>query len=277
MITPTPISVSAVNLETGRFSKPYYYVLRGQVDAIKFDLYSGVYNKILSEPTPAACIRYNYDTSPCTKEEIGQYYLKYLDDETQKKYLDQLVSSIKSKTSNKDDQARIAISFVQQIPYDYTTFREISSTGSSSDGMRMPYQVIYDNRGVCGEKSLLLAYFLRELGYGVVLFDFNSEQHMAVGVKAPLQYSYRGSGYAFIETARPTIPTDYQREYVGVGKLKTTPDIIKISEGRPFDSISEEYQDANTYNSLVNMGQVLDQYRYYQWLSLDQKYGMSRG
>jgi len=37
--------------------------------------------------------------------------------------------------------------------------------------------VLYEDKGVCGEKSLLLAYLLRELGYGVVLFEFKPENH----------------------------------------------------------------------------------------------------
>lgn len=99
---------------------------------------------------------------------------------TQKNSLNELVRQIKLLTANKDDQARIAISLVQNIPYDY------SKLGTVSTNVRYPYEVLYENTGICEEKSLLLTYLLRELGYGIVLFEFKQENHMAVGIKSPL-------------------------------------------------------------------------------------------
>jgi len=255
-------------------TKTFPYILRGTSSTIRANLYSGVNNEFLSKASPATCIRYNYDSSPCTNEEIHQYYLKYINEPDQKKTLDSLVNSIKSTSFTKDDQARIAISLVQNIPYDYT--RLYTVTGST----RYPYQVLYENTGVCGEKSLLMAYLLRELGYGVVLFEFKSENHMAVGIKSPSQYSYKNSGYAFIEPTAPTIITDSQGDYVGAGKLISTPQIYQISDGNSMTSISEEYDDARTFHQVYNQiiqisdtyGSVLDQYQYSRWMSLDNQW-----
>jgi hypothetical protein len=182
--------------------------------------------------------------------------------------LNELVKRIKSQTSNKDDQARIAISLVQNIPYDYSQLNSLSTE------MKYPYEVLYQDNGVCSEKSLLLAYLLRELGYGVVLFEFNSENHMAVGIQSPSQYSYRDSGYAFIEATTPSIVTDSNGDYVEAGKLTSTPKIMQISQGDSFSSVSEEYRDAQRYNQLISMGQVLDVSYYNLWVGLMQKYGM---
>lgn len=264
----SPIAIPTKNLETGLTSKSFPYILRGKSGSIDVNLYSGVYTEILSQPSPVWCTRYNSDSSPCTNEETRQYNLKYLDNPIPKKYLDGLVNSIKSKTSNNDDQARIAINLVQQIPYDYSRLYSTNYRG------RSPYEVLYDNKGVCGEKSLLLAYLLRELGYGVVLFEFSSQNHMAVGIKSPVQYSYKNSGYAFIESTSPTIPTDSEGDYVGAGKLTSIPQIIQISQGDSFSSVSEEYRDAQLYNQLLSMGQVLDVSYYNLWVGLMQKYGM---
>jgi hypothetical protein len=272
--TIPPTAAPKKNLETGLTSRTFGYVLLGEHSTINSNLYSGVYNEISSEGTPATCVRYNYDSSPCTTEEIHQSYLKYLDESNQKKYLNNLVSSIRSKTSIKDDQARIAISLVQNIPYDY------SRLYSFSTDMRYPYEVLYDNTGICAEKSLLLSYLLRELGYGVVLFEFKSENHMAVGIKSPVQYSYINSGYAFIESTSPTILTDSQSDYIGAGKLTSTPQIYQISDGNSMTSISEEYDDARTFhqvynqiNQMTNMyGSVLDQYQYARWQVLDNQW-----
>jgi WD40 repeat protein len=255
------------NLETGPTTRSFAYVVRGNSRSIPVSLYSGVFDEISAKPPPVTCTRYNYDSSPCTSEEVRQYYLKFIDEPTQKKYLDALVHAIESQVSGRDEQARIAISLVQQIPYDS------SRLYSATFRMRTPYEVLYENKGVCSEKSVLLAYLLRELGYGVVLFEFDSESHMAVGVRCPGQYAYKNSGYAFIETATPSIPTDSQGDYIGAGKLTSTPRVLQISDGNSFSSIAEEFQDALAYNQL-GTGRVLPPAQYRQWEILMWKYGM---
>ena len=286
--TPQPIQTKSIefqipiapkNYETGLSSRSFAYVLRGKSSTLNVNLYSGVYDEISSAERPSTCTRYNYDTSPCTSEEIRQYYLKYLDEPDQKKYLDNLVKSIESATPNKDDQARIAISLVQQIPYDYNKFYRLSSSTSAGfEKTRYPYEVLYDGKGVCSEKSALLAYLLRGLGYGVVLFEFQTENHMAVGVKSPDLYAFRNTGYAFVEAAAPSIPTDDQADYVGAGKLISSPKLLAISDGTSFNSISEEFKDATMFNQLQTLskssGGILDQNYYYMWMGLVQKYGL---
>ena len=256
------------NYETGATTRTFDYVLRGQKGSISTTLYSGIYTQQKSGSKPATCSRYNYDASPCTQEEIRLYYLKILDEPIQKKGLDDLVRKIKLQTSNQDDQARIAISLVQNIPYDYSQLYSLNSD------MSYPYGVLYQNTGVCSEKSVLLAYLLRELGYGVVLFEFNSENHMAVGIQSPSQYSYRNSGYAFIEATTPSIVTDSEGDYVGAGKLSSVPKIMKVSDGSSFSSISEEYYDAITMNQFGNSGGTLSPEKYRQWEILVWKYGI---
>ena len=126
---------------------------------------------------------------------------------------------------------------------------------------------------MCSEKSELLAYLLRGLGYEVVIFRFETESHDAVGIKCPQQYSYKDTGYCFVESTSPTIITDSSGDYVGVGKLTMTPEILKICDGNSFEGVSEEYNDAVTWNSIGN-GKVLDEYSYNKWLSLVNKYGI---
>ena len=242
------------------------YVLRGKTGFIQFTVYSGV-NDYLSE-LPRSITYYEGEPKPTTKD----FVMKYLNNEIQREYLKPLAEEIERVTSNKDDQARIAISLVQHIPYDWDGYVTINLEG------RYPYEVIYDNRGVCGEKSQLLAFLLRELGFDAVLFNFEIENHMAVGIKCPIEYSYKNIGYCFIETVRPTIITDYQEEYVDVGKLTSTPEIIHISEGISFNSVSEEYKDAQEWIRINKLsessGGYLDQYNYNRWLSLVNKYGI---
>jgi hypothetical protein len=268
--------------ETGPVTRAFPYVVPGRSGTTSVNLYTGVYSAIMVKSPPTGCIRYNHDTRPCTSEEIRQYYLKYLNDPDQKKVLDPIVSAIGSAASGKDDQLRVAISMVQQIPYDYDKAYGIgASTTTSSVRMRSPYEVLYDKKGVCSEKSLLLAYIVRELGYGVILFEFSSERHMAVGIKSPAQYDFRNTGYAFVETTSPSIATDDQGNYVGTGKLTSMPDVLVIADGATFASVSEEFADAATYNQLLSLseksGGMLDQGRYATWMGLVRKYGLKTG
>jgi hypothetical protein len=270
---PGTVSGPANGNDAGLTARTFGYILRGQSGTIPLDLNAGVYTEISSEPAPAACIRYDGDTTPCTGTELRQYYLKYIDEPDQEEYLDTLVNSIKAKTPVQDDQARIAISLVQQIPYDYAKLE-----AGSTENVRYPYEVLYDDKGVCEEKSLLLAYLLKALGYGVVLFEYPSEDHMAVGIQSPAAYAYRDTGYAFVETTQPTILTDDEENYIGIGKLAEFPNIYTISGGRSLNSVSEEYDDANSFEHLESLsagsGGVLNLADYNEWVSLVRKYGL---
>jgi len=253
-------------LETNPKNTSLKYVLRGKANHIKFTIFGGL-NVYLNE-LPRSITYFPWEAEPTTKD----FVMKFLNEDIQSDYLTELVQKIRVETGNKDDQARIAISLVQQIPYDW----EGLTSGNIED--RYPYEVIYDDMGVCGEKSRLLAFLLRELGFDVVLFNFESESHMAAGLKCPVQYSYKNTGYCFIETARPIIITDCQEEYVGAGKLTSFPEIIHISDGFSFDSVSEEYNDAQEWIRLSNIsnsaGGYLEETDYNKWLSLVNKYGI---
>lgn len=235
------------------------YVLRGKTDYINFEVYSGLNNYYENLDRS---ISYYY-TPPTNKD----FALKMTDDEMQLYFIKQLAEKIQNKTSNKDDQVRIAISLVQQLPYDWDSFE------SNNLESRYPYQVLYDETGVCGEKTKLTAILLRELNYGVVLFTYEIENHEAIGIKCPSNYDYQDSGYCFVETTTPSIITDSEGDYVGAGKLNTIPEIILISEGNSFESVSEEYNDKNEYKRLTNKGEYLSQSDYNKWQKIVNKYG----
>jgi hypothetical protein len=215
------------------------------------------------------------------------FIVKNIDNQKQKEFLEPLVNKIYNLANNNDDRARIAVSVVQNIPYD------------NSDTLidRYAYQVLYDNEGVCGEKSRLLVILLKELGYGVALIDYGdtgpinqyelynpySFNHEAVGIKCPINYSYNGTGYCFIESTLPTIITDSNGDYPSnfcfnsdcTQKLPDEYTLIVIADGKSFDSVIEEYNDAKLWNKINDMpGRYLISSRYDEWESLVKKYGI---
>jgi len=249
--------------QTGPLDRTLHYIFEGVTEEISITVYSGLNNYLALLPRSFPCD----PVCPSNRE----MQLKYLDQDEQRSYLEDLVEKIESLTDDKDDQVRIAVSLVQHIPYDLVTFE------TDSLKFRYPYEVIHDNMGVCSEKSKLLAFLLREFGFGVVLFEYGQESHMAVGIKCPMEYSYK-DGYCFIETAKPAIITNAQREYVGSGKLSSTPEVIIISDGLSFDSVSKEYDDAQEFIELDKLAELsggsLRAPDYYRLLFLINKYGI---
>jgi hypothetical protein len=258
-------AVDASSFKTNPNSVDYTYILRGSRGHITYTVYGGLSDYLKGLPKE---ITYEAGGTPPTDTD---FLMRDLNDENQKQFLDPLVDQIKSITPNQDDQARIAISLVQNIPYDMSSFKAGNIEG------KYPYETLYTDTGVCSQKSELLAYLLRGLGYGVVIFRFDN--HDAVGLKCPQQYSYKGTGYCFVESTTPTIITDGSSDYLISGNSDATTklaDIFKtlnICDGNSFDSVSEEYNDNMDYQNLdiklksYGNGQTLSQPAYDEWKS----------
>ena len=208
-----------------------------------------------------------YDDPPTTKD----FIIRDLDQNHQKIVLMSLVNYIANFTEDKDDQARIAVSMVQNIPYDDIGLE------SGLLNSKYPYEIVYSQTGVCGGKSVLLTFLLRELGFSVVIFEYEQDSHRAVGIKCPYEYSYNGTGYCFVETTAPSIITDSDKEYGGVGKLSSY-ELIFICDGLSFDSVLEEYNDSIEYHRLLDLadldGGTLSQSNYDKWMNISNKYGL---
>jgi len=246
------------------------YVLRGRRGSINYTVYGGL----------AKYLR-NFDVSclnECPNREDVLFRVGALGRDMlpgrqlEFALLDRLVEQIEAVAQG-DDALRVAVSLVQNIPYDSDKL-----FGRTPDRhWRFPYEVLYDFKGVCGEKSLLLAYLLERMGYGVAIFIFEAEGHMAVGVKCPSPYDYMGTGYCFIESTRPTIITDSEGEYVAPNgsliPLRSRPLVVVVSQGREFASVEEEYRDARIYEYLSGK-QTLSEREYEEWRALRAKYGL---
>ena len=208
-----------------------------------------------------------YDDPPTTKD----FIIRDLDQNHQKIVLMSLVNYIANFTEDKDDQARIAVSMVQNIPYDDIGLE------SGLLNSKYPYEIVYTKTGVCGGKSVLLTFLLRELGFSVVIFEYEQDSHRAVGIKCSYEYSYNGTGYCFVETTAPSIITDSDKEYEGVGKLSSY-ELIFICDGLSFDSVSEEYNDSIEYHRLLDLadinGGTLSPSNYDKWMNIANKYGL---
>jgi hypothetical protein len=250
--------------ETGEKEGIFGYVLRGDKKTITIPVYYGL------DSYQANISRYYYCNPECPSD--IELEMKYIDEPKQRDKLLGLVDRISSMASTNDDRARMAISLVQNIPYDTGKLDVLNATG------RYPYEVLYDDLGICEEKSHLLAFLLRELGYGTALLKYDAEDHMAVGIKCADDYAYRGTGYCFVETTVPSIITFSEANYSIAGRLLSAPEVLKVSDGAEFNA-AEEYSDANEWERIGTVadespGRRIPVDLYNEWQDLVQKYGI---
>jgi hypothetical protein len=153
--------------ETGADARDLAYTVRGRAGTVPVTLYRGVYDAM-----PDRIIGYVGDDKTAR-------YQRVVSESSGRPYLRDLAATIGSMSEDPDDHARIAVSLVQHLEYDD------ARAASTYYGVRYPYETLSLGRGVCSDKSVLLAALLHELGFGVALLEFDAENHMAVGLRCP--------------------------------------------------------------------------------------------
>lgn len=212
-------------------------------------------------------ISYKKGTPPPTTID---FVSKKINNTYQHPFLKEVVNQIQNMNISDDDKVRVAVSLVQQIPYDVDGYRTEKLTD------KYPYEVLYTYKGVCGEKSELLLYFLRELGYGTAYFTYDTERHAAVGIKCAQEKSYLNSGYCFIETTAPSLIGDFDNEYENVGFLHSTPTITLISNGKEFSTIDKEISAAKFLQIAESDSLAIDEESYKKLIKIREEFGLSQ-
>jgi len=230
-------------------------------------LYGTVYNYYKSSPDKH-CWQEKGDDWACLK--------KFLEEAEEDNTISKIASDIESEASkkglSKDKLIELTVAFVQSIPYDEDKFELITHPNKPEDLYPIyPYEVLYNNKGVCAGKSFLVASLLEELGYGVALFDYQpivegEVGHIAPAVKCPKEYSSYNSGYCYSEVTTKgfkigAIPIDIE---AGVAKVRTTINLFgkekNISDfGKLEFKDAEIYviADGNSYQGIISTAQTL--------------------
>jgi len=252
------------HLQKGPKNLALKYIFDGEEKELEFTAYKGLSDYLSVLPRT---ISYSNEEKPLRAD----FSFKKINEGEQRELLLPLIIKIQNLTNDKEEQARIAISLVQNIQFGFSDKTD-SFFGNQVNYSRYPYEVLYDAQGICGEKSELLAFLLREIGYGVVLFYNQKENHEFVGIKCPIEESYRETGYCFVETTGPSIITDDSIEYVGGIKLESEPEIIFISDGYSLPKNLREYKDAEIMKRIRQGKFVL--FSNSKLMSLREKYGL---
>jgi hypothetical protein len=240
------------------------YIINGQKKEISFLTYKGMKDYV---ENITRVISYNQGDIP----KRADFKNKAINEKTQIEFLNPLIVAIQNSEKNEEDQLRAAVSIVQHIPYNLSS-EKISFEGIEINYSRYPYEVIYENAGICGEKTTLLALILKEMGYDVVIFYNKEENHESLGVKCPVEYSFKNTGYCFIETSGPAIISDNSIEYVGGVKIKSYPEIIPVSYGKMLPKNLKEYKDARFMERFRSGDFIL--FKNSKYKSLKERYGL---
>ena len=254
----------AANLTAGPKDMVYSYTFQGAEGAVEYRVYGGLSGYLENKSRLVYC-----DPRCPSNESVQQ---RYMDEEYSHNGLEGFLEAIKEHGKTREEQALIAVSLVQNIPYDDAAY----AAGKSKD--RYPYQVLYDGKGVCGEKVRLLAYLLRGLGYDTSMLYYSKEKHAAFGIRCPGRYSHKNTGYCFIETTTVAIPTYDTGNYPGVGRITTSPAVLRLSSGDSYENMSDQWADAREWERLEGLisgnNRVLEQEDYGLWMKLKKKYGI---
>jgi len=257
--------ISAANYISGEKEVSLNYILNGEEGKINFTVYKGVVDYL--EILPKAIISHGED-----EPSIVDFKFQHLDEEVQREFLKNLVDEIKKEGEDRSEQFRIAVSLVQNIEYGEKQWDIMFNSNQRTGYSRYPYEVLYDSQGVCGEKSELMVFLLKELGYTVGIFRYAEENHEAVAVACPIEYSIGATGYCFVETTGPAIISDDSIVYVGDVKLTSEPIIYELYEGDSLEKGMYEYKDAKKIKKLRERKFVF--FRNWRLNRLSERYGL---
>lgn len=173
---------------------------------------------------------------------------------------------------DEDQILELVVSFAQSIPYDDIKAQQTEILP------RFPYEVLYDNKGVCSGKTFLTAALVQELGYGVALFEYEEDQHMALGIQCPKSYASYNSDYCYTETTEEgwkigIIPADDLMDIQGFknGSVESEPIIYKVSEGKIYQGIIKTRAEEDEIKSFIKESEKLE----IQLVNIEQRLNVS--
>ncbi|MRS12287.1 MAG: hypothetical protein EG823_04345 [Actinobacteria bacterium] len=123
-----------------------------------------------------------------------------------------------------DEYLELMCAGIQAIPY-----------GERTRETMLASEVLAGDRGICTDKSLLLGSLLVHEGYQTVLWVFEQQRHVALGVESDAT-RFQGGRYAFVETTVPSFVGQAAAEYVAAGPVVRPPAEIMLGGTRSYGS-----------------------------------------
>jgi len=148
-----------------------------------------------------------------------------------------------------DSYVELVARFVQEIPY-----------GTIDAEVKLPAEVATQGSGVCDDKSVLLAAVLVHEGYDTAVWAFDSQAHVAVGVRC-LGSGMRGSRYAYIETTTPAYIGQVSGTYGSFAAWRRSPQLIQVGGTKRYTADLESAFIARVLERARTSARWLEPYR----------------
>lgn len=178
-------------------SREFNWEYKGAKYKLTETLYQSVYEYYKTAPK-----MFSY-TGELKQNWQEEYYGMFLTRDENDKSIASLAAKLQElglKHKLSDDQiVDLTLAFVQAIVYDDAKAKNILAQ-TNSETILYPYETLFEQAGVCSDKSLLAVALLREMGYGTAIFAYEQDNHMAIGIACPKDSSTYGSGYCYAET-----------------------------------------------------------------------------
>jgi hypothetical protein len=187
----------------------------------------------------------------------GLFYHDMMTDPAMDSFYRDLIKEIRKArykggyTLTDDEYLEMLTSFVQQIPYDNTTV----------SNPRYPVEVIYEGKGDCDEKAMLLDGILSREGYDVALLVFPTLKHATSGIRINLAsntpsfrvFSDDKRDYVYIETTTTRLIGFYEDTY----EQAPQPVVVPVGNGtlqyRKINYVMKIFADLKTIERQLKM------------------------
>jgi hypothetical protein len=162
-----------------------------------------------------------------------EFFVPFIHHEWQQDTIEDIVEDLKAYGYDEQETVRLAISMLQKMPYNNTY-----------DRWTYAYETMYAKSGVCSDKTFLAVAIIDELGYDTVIFDYETANHMAIGIKCQKQYAY-WEDYCFVDVTTPHSFITYDNVTSATGETLGEPDrVFDASTGtKSFDVSWDYFQD----------------------------------
>ncbi len=203
-------TTSKITEFTGETSRNFRWNYDGSEYFIQLTLFESVYEYYKNKSKI-----FSYEGKELPLDWKEKYYAMFLKPAENDLVFKELAALIRQESQKKnfslDKTAELALAFVQSIPYDNQRASLVLGFSKNSLDVsekaeiwpKYPYEVLYEQKGICSDKSFLAVMILRELGFGTALFDYEKAHHMAIGIQCPQEYSTEETGYCYAETTTP--------------------------------------------------------------------------
>jgi len=150
-----------------------------------------------------------------------------------------------------DEYVELLGRVVQSVPY-----------GTPAWQIRLPVTVAAESRGICTDKSVLLAALLLHEGYDTGIWVFDTQHHAAVAVRGN-STGFAGTPYSFIETTREAYVNEYDEDLLARGIYVAPPRLIQLGGTTLYTAASESSLVADELRRSQRSSEALAPYRSY--------------